>query len=312
MKLYCAPMEGISKSLYRRLHHKYFPGVDKYYAPFISPTQSGSFTPKELRGLLPEENEGIPLVPQLLTNSSDNFIWSARRLAAMGYGEINLNLGCPSQTVTAKRKGAGLLAYPELLDRILDSIFSALDVKISVKSRLGIVSSNEFERILAIYNKYPIAELTVHARVQKDFYRLPARPVELARFWPDIKAPKCYNGDIFFPSDLAAVSGILPDMPAVMLGRGLIRNPALITLLCGGTMPEKQIFRDFHDELFEGYRASLHSENALLCHMKELWSYMGGIFEDSEKCVKRIRKAGSAAAYRAAVSDIFALPLQNA
>ena len=85
-----------------------------------------------------------------------------------------------------------------------------------------------------------------------------------------------------------------------------------ITLLCGGTMPEKQIFRDFHDELFEGYRASLHSENALLCHMKELWSYMGGIFEDSEKCVKRIRKAGSAAAYRAAVSDIFALPLQNA
>ncbi|MDD6188627.1 MAG: tRNA-dihydrouridine synthase family protein [Clostridiales bacterium] len=311
MKYYFAPLEGVTKSDFRRIHHKYFPGADKYYTPFISPTQEHLFTARELDEILPERNEGLPVVPQILTNSAENFIWAARELRAMGYREVNFNLGCPSQTVTAKRKGSGLLAFPEMLEGILSEIFSALDIKISVKTRLGMVSPDEFGQILEIYNKFPICELTVHTRVQKDFYKLPARPEAFARYAGSVAAPLCYNGDIFSPGDCAAVLSRFPNVEAVMLGRGLIRNPALIGLIKGDAMPEKALFRAFHDELFAAYKAKKWSDNAILCHMKELWAFMGDLFENSEKQEKAIRKSKRLEDYISAAADIFSLPIKS-
>ena len=173
MQYYFAPLEGVTGSEFRRAHHRWFPGVDAYYMPFLSPTQDHVFTQRELRNVLPEHNQGFRAVPQLLTKNADDFLWCAGELAAMGYDEVNLNLGCPSGTVVAKGKGAGLLGAPEALDRMLDRIFSGSPVAVSLKTRLGLEEPEEFARLLEIFGRYPVSLLIIHPRVRKDFYRHP-------------------------------------------------------------------------------------------------------------------------------------------
>ena len=170
MQYYFAPMEGLTDSVYRRLHNGYFPGVDQYYMPFISPTVHRSLTPREARELPRADSEAFTAIPQIMTKVPEDFLWAAGQCAELGYGEVNLNLGCPSGTVVAKGKGSGMLADPESLDRFLDGIFSASPVPVSVKSRLGLTDPQEFPRLLEVFNRYPIAELTLHPRVRKAFY----------------------------------------------------------------------------------------------------------------------------------------------
>ena len=196
MHYYFAPMEGVTGAVYRRTHHEYFPGIDKYFMPFITPTTNERLTPRQKRDVAPEVNRGVPAVPQLLTKSAADFIWAANALFGMGYGEVNLNLGCPSGTVTAKGKGAGFLRDPEALDRFLDAVFSACTGAVSVKTRLGMQDPAEFAPLLDIYNRYPIAELTIHPRVRQDFYRGQVREADFAAALPRCRMPVCYNGDI--------------------------------------------------------------------------------------------------------------------
>lgn len=311
MKYYFAPLEGVTKSDYRRLHYKYFAQADKYFIPFISPTQDHLMTARDMDEIAPERNEGIPAVPQILGNSTEHFIWAARELKAMGYKEVNFNLGCPSGTVTAKGKGSGLLGRLRQLDDMLADIYYVVDMDISIKTRLGLVSPDEFEAILEIYNKYPISELTIHPRVQKDFYKLPARPEEFEKYAGRAKAPLCYNGDIFSPADCAEISKRFPTVDALMLGRGLIRNPALIGQIKGEPMPAKSVFKDFHDELYEIFKEKKWSENAMLCHLKEIWAFTGDLFKDSAKAEKAIRKSKHLSEYNDAVREMFALELKE-
>lgn len=169
IKLYAAPMEGLTTYIWRRAQREVFGGVDKYFTPFLSPNGNLAFQQKELDEVSQGETD---TVPQLLTNRGDYFVWAARELYAMGIREVNFNLGCPSGIVTAKRKGAGLLAYPEELDRCLEEVFAALpDMRVSIKTRIGKNDPAEWGRLLAIYGKYPVSELIVHPRVQKEFYR---------------------------------------------------------------------------------------------------------------------------------------------
>ena len=194
-------MEGITGAVFRRLHHACFSGVDRYYTPFLSPTSDRRFTPREQREFYPEYNEGIPLIPQILTKHAGDFLWAAEELSAMGYKEVNLNAGCPSGTVTAKGKGAGLLADLAALDAFLDEIFTHANCKISVKTRLGLNDPEEFEPILEIYNRYPLSELIVHPRVRKDFYRHPVRTEYFDLAYEKSKNPISYNGSIVTKAD---------------------------------------------------------------------------------------------------------------
>lgn len=309
MKYYAGPMEGITNRQYRSLHRKYFPGADKYFAPFLSPTQNFHFTPHLLDELLPELGERAPLVPQLLANSAESFVPAAKELGALGFAEVNLNLGCPSRTVTAKRKGSGLLRDPAALDNLLDRIFSGLgdgSPRISVKTRLGIAAPEEFFALLEVFNRYPIAELTVHARVQEDFYRRPAVPETLSAIAAKITPPFCYNGDVLTVSDAERILPLFPAADAVMLGRGLIADPALIGCLKGKQRPGPSVYRNFHDELLEAYRNSGWDQRSILCHMKEIWAYMSKLFADNDRAVKLIRKANTLDSYRGAVARMFA------
>ena len=313
MHYYFAPLEGITDDLFRSIHHRHFPGVDRYYTPFLSPVTEGpAITKKELREVLPENNQGISLVPQLLTNRAEAFLRAAEILKDLGYDEVNLNLGCPSGTVCAKGKGAGFLSRREELERFLDEIFSSCPISVSIKTRLGKENPEEFHALLALYSRYPIRELTIHPRVQADLYRRPVRMEYFRLAQQQSPAPLCLSGGICVPEDLSRrfPEGDFP--PALMLGRGLVANPGLVQQLKGGPAATRAQLRDFYDELFALTADRLSSPRSTMFRMKELWHYFILMFDDRDKLYKSLRKAATLTEYQSAVARIFRdLPLRE-
>lgn len=306
MRGYVAPMEGITTWLFRNLHHQMFGGADRYYMPFFSPVSEHLITAREWRELAPEHNEGVPVVPQVMTRRAEDFLWAVDRLTELGYGEINLNLGCPSGTVTAKGKGAGFLAHPEELDAFLNRVFSSEPkARISVKTRLGMQEPGEFERLLEIYNQYPIAELIIHPRVQKDFYKYPVRMEAFAALRTKSRSPVCYNGDLTTVEDCRAFANRFDDVEAVMLGRGVIADPALLRKLRGGAPARREELAAFTDALYRGYREAYGSDGPAAQRMKELWFYLLRLFADSERYAKRMRRLSSPREYETLAEGIF-------
>ena len=300
-----APMEGITGALFRRLHHQFFPGVDRYYMPFLSPTRDHVFTPRELREILPENNPDAEVIPQLLTKVPEDFLWAAGELAAMGYQTVNLNLGCPSGTVVAKGKGSGMLADPSALDAFLDAVFSRAPCAVSVKPRLGLSDPEEFGPLLEIYNHYPLAELIVHPRVQKDGYR---HPVRLEAFAPILAAsrhPVCFNGGLVTTQDCRDLVGRFSGICGVMIGQGLVANPALVRQIRGGPGADRETLRAFHEALFGGYSQLFGSAHNAMMRMKELWAYLIRLFRDSGPYAKRLRKARDPQTFSQAVDAVF-------
>jgi tRNA-dihydrouridine synthase len=305
MKFYFAPMEGITGYIFRNAHKKYFGSIAKYFTPFISPNNNTSLNRKELKDVLPENNPGICVVPQILTNNAEDFINTSAQLCSMGYSEVNINLGCPSGTVVAKNKGSGFLAQRDRLDSFLDSIYSRLDMKVSVKTRIGKDSHEEFYELINIYNKYPISELIIHPRIQKDQYK---NKPDLDIFRASLTLstnPVCYNGDIFTADDCKAFCDSFPNAETVMLGRGAVTNPALADEICGKGKLSSELLKNFHDEVYENYRRSIQGDINVLYRMKEFWHYAIQMFSDNAKYAKAIRKAQKLKDYEAAVSSLF-------
>ena len=286
MKYYLAPMEGITGHIYRNAYAKYFDNIDKYFTPFIVPNQSTSLKTKELRDMLPENNEGLYIVPQILTNDAEGFITTAKKLQQLGYDEINLNLGCPAGTVVSKNRGSGFLSQRDELDSFLDEIFKINDMKISVKTRIGKDSPDEFYELIKIYNKYPMEELIIHPRTRQDFY---GNTPNLDVFKDAISLSEntlCYNGDIFTVEDYKKITEVFPNIDKVMLGRGILANPGLMGEIIDNTYVDKNILRDFHDEIFNNYTELLKEDKNAMYRMKELWGYMSHIFTNNKKYYK--------------------------
>ena len=304
MRYYFAPMEGITDSIYRSLHHAHFGGVDRYYMPFLSPTQHRSLTPKEARELPKADSVSFTAVPQILTKHSEDFLWAASVCRDLGYDEVNLNLGCPSGTVVAKGKGSGMLRDLPALDAFLEEIFKAAPLPISVKTRIGVESAEEFPAILDIYNRYPMKELTIHPRVRKVFYK---GGVEMESFRYAVENSKntlCFNGNLNSLQDISKFSEEFPQIDAVMLGRGLIGDPGMLT----GTTAAK--IEAFHDDLLEHYIEAFGGVRNAMFRMKENWGFLLHRFENSEKLGKRLRKTTDVAEFKAITAEIFhTLPL---
>ena len=306
MNYYLAPMEGVTGYIYRNARNTFFSNtVDKYFSPFIAANQSESFKTRELNDILPENNQGIVLVPQLITNNAEDFIHTSKKIKQLGYNEINLNLGCPSGTVVSKNKGSGFLAKREDLDLFFDSIFSQAVTKISVKTRIGKDSPAEFYELIKIFNKYPIEELIIHPRIQKDFYKNTPNMEVFKDALVLSKNPVCYNGDIFTVKDYEKFAADFPIVETVMFGRGLIANPGLIGSIANNTKLDKSLLKAFHDRLYEDYKGVLSGDKNILYKMKELWSYMILLFSDNAKYAKRINKSERLCEYDIAVESLF-------
>ena len=309
-KIYLAPLEGVTDSIFRNTFAKYYGGIDKYFTPFLSPTSTFKFTTREFKDIDPEKNDITTTVPQLLTNKAEHFLWATHEIASLGFKEINFNLGCPSGTVVAKKKGSGLLYYPEELDKMLYEIFSGLkdDVQISIKTRLGKLEPEEFYEILDIYNKYPVSELTIHPRVQKDFYREPIHPEFFEYALGHSKVPLVFNGDIKTLSDIEGTFAKYPAIDAVMLGRGLISNPSLALEYKNvgkDNTPDFDIFKAFHNELLVQYIDVLSGEKPVLHRMKEFWFYWEQAFPGKEKEIKKLRKSNRIEEYKSYINGLF-------
>lgn len=339
MKLYFAPMEGITGYIYRNAYEKYYGSgrINKYFLPFISPSQNKGFTAKQINDILPENNICKNLVPQILTNNSDHFIKTVDMLLKYGYKEVNLNLGCPSGTVVSKYKGSGFLAIPDKIDEFLYNILSSElivdnNIKISIKTRLGLEKPEEFDVILDIFNKYKLEELIIHPRVRTDYYKNT----------PDMEAFSCalgkssnpvgYNGDVFTKEDYIKVFNKYTKVDSVMLGRGLIASPWLINRVyqvneanifnnetgkCDNTdrrnnktweydeVRERKNLKEFHDEVYNQYLKVMSGDKNVIHKMKEVWSYMKTSFSDCDREYKNIKKAQKMQDYEAAVRSIF-------
>jgi len=305
MNFYFAPMEGLTGYIYRNAHHAFFNNIDKYFSPFIIANQSESFKTKELNDILPENNEGLVLVPQLLTNNAKDFIHTSKKMKQMGYNEINLNLGCPSGTVVSKHRGSGFLSKRDELDAFLDEIFTSSITKISVKTRIGKDQPEEFYDLIEIFNKYPIEELIIHPRIQKDFYKNKPNMKIFKEALILSKNPVCYNGDIVTVEDYKNFSADFPSVGTLMLGRGLLANPGLISDINNNIKLDKNTLKDFHDKIYEDYKRVLFGDRNVLFKMKELWFYMISVFSDNAKYAKKIKKSERLYDYEEAVSSLF-------
>ena len=311
MLLDFAPMEGVTGCLYRQVHAACFPGAARYWAPFIAPDGAGRFRAAALRDILPENNRDITLVPQLLCNTAEAFLAVSRELGAMGYRELNLNAGCPSGTVVPKHKGAGMLADLQSLDAFLDEVFSRCELRVSVKTRLGLASTAEFPAILEVYNRYPLCELVVHARDRAGMYKSPVDLPAFAAAFPVSRAPLRYNGNVVDRASYEKVMSTIPGLERMMIGRGAAADPALFRLLSGGAPLEAAELRDFLDRLLAAFLNAGLGEHFALSRLKELWYYLIWKFPGAQRQVKAINKARTLGDYRAAVQALFASGLYD-
>ena len=304
-----APMEGITNYLYRQIYQEYFGGIDRFYTPFLSPNQHDSFQSKEWKEIDPNNNAGLRVIPQILTKNPDHFLWAAKVCYDKGYPEVNYNLGCPSGTVVAKGKGAGTLRDVEELDRILDKVFASCPAKVSIKTRIGLQDPEEFEKILKVYQRYPLERLIIHPRVQKEFYKGSVHLESFALAYERLSCPLVFNGNLFSPEDIQRVLSLFPHLEGVMLGRGLLSRPSLAEEIHGVDATKKGLtmgrFYAFHQALVERNKEVLSGDHQVLHRMKEFWPYWYIQFTNGEKYWKKVRKARYLSDYLAATNDLF-------
>ncbi len=323
MLMYQAPLEGITGYIYRKAIFQYFGGVDKYFSPFISPYEKRIITNKERHQLCPDNNPGF-LVPQIMTTNAEGFLQLTNLLFNdYGYKEFNLNFGCPSGTVVSKGRGAGSLRDLDALKLFLDNIMSATDLDISIKTRLGLHNVDEFEEILELFNQYKLKELIIHPRIRDEFYRgLPHKDL-YAKACLNSSNPLVYNGDIKSKedfTDLSELSNPAYDkfskpckeeiMPthAIMIGRGMVENPAIFRVLTGGNAATSLELNAFLTQIEEAYLSEFSGETPVLYKLKEIWSYMGNFlikeYNVNEKIIKKLIKTKKISEYRIYKNEI--------
>lgn len=301
MKLYFAPMEGITTYTYRNTHAEVFGMCDTYFAPFITPTENERLSLKSLRDLK-EENNIIKPMPQVLTNSAKAFLEFADKASSIGFDEVNLNLGCPSGTVVKKGRGAAALKDPDHLERMFDEIFSKVKIKVSVKTRAGFSNHNEFLRLAEIYDKYPFSEIIVHPRVREEYYRGKAKTETFSVIYNKTEKLLCYNGDVYEVSDYNRIKELFPKTLSVMLGRGAVKNPALFRQIKGGESLKTHELINFSHLLEERYIKVLNSEVFTLYKLKEIWVHMMLNFPDEKKIFKALKKANKLSEFDSALN----------
>lgn len=305
MKIYFAPLDGVTGFIYRNAFADFFGGPDKYFAPFISPCHNPKLKGKEIKDLLPENNsKKVHLIPQIMASNPEYFIKGAKQIAEMGYDEVNFNAGCPSGTVVPKGRGAGFLKDTYLMEKFFDKVFQELDMKISVKTRIGLTDAAEFEEIMEIYNRYPFEEVIIHPRTRVQLYNGQPQMSAFDYAYKVSKNSLCYNGNIFTVEDYNSFLSRY-HIDSVMLGRGLLRNPGLANQIRGEEPVLKEKIEKFHERLYHDFAEEMTTEKHLLNKMIEMWNYLSYMTTDQHKCAKMIRKAGNRYKYEQAVDEIF-------
>ncbi len=305
---YLAPIRGITDALFRNIYHNHFPYFNGTVAPFINPQRLANFKDKYLADILPENNTGLPIVPQLLYNNPDDFIYLGKRLQNFGYRHLNWNLGCPAPMVANKKRGSGFLPHTDEIIGMLEEILANLKAEISIKTRLGYHDPRDLEKLLPQLDELPLKEIIIHPRIGKQLYRGSADRDGFALCCNLTNHQLVYNGDILTPKDFDELSARFKDIHRWMIGRGALANPFLLAKIKGISVEEdkkRKTIRSFHNDIYDQMKIKLSGPGHLLNRMKQIWSYLIVSFPGKSKVLKKIHKATKEDKYLKAVDELF-------
>ncbi|MCL6462689.1 tRNA-U20a,U20b-dihydrouridine synthase [Flavobacterium micromati] len=307
--LLSSPLQGFTDFRFRNAQNKLFGGIDTFYSPYIRLNGKMIIKASYERDLLPENNLDLEVIPQVITNDADEFLFVAKYVRELGYKELNWNLGCPYPMVTKSGMGSGLISNPEKINHVLERAHNESDIIVSMKMRLGYETTEEILDALPILDKYPIKNIAIHARIGKQLYKGGVHLDAFQQCIDNTKHKLYYNGDITSVAKFHEMQQRFPSIDHWMIGRGLISDPFLPTMIKNNTeeYPENKIelFNAFHDTLYAIYSESLSGSTHILLKMYHLWEYFSATFSDPHKVLKKIKKAQSIRNYETAVAEIF-------
>lgn len=306
--LISSPLQGFTDFHFRNAFNKHFGGIDSFYSPYIRLNGKLEIKSSHKRDILPENNKDIVLVPQIMTKEAEEFIFVAKHVQSLGYKELNWNLGCPYPMATKRNMGSGLIQDYKKINSILEEVYNETDIDISIKMRNGQNSNQEILKVLPILDKFPIKNITIHPRIGLQMYK---GKTDLDIFQQCIENTNHkiqYNGDITSVESFQKLSERFPKIDHWMIGRGILTNPFLPSMIINGdtNYPKNklEIFKEFHDTLFNGYEEALSGPGHLTIRMFQFWEYFIQLFPNSQKGLKKVKKASSIHAYNDAVNWI--------
>ena len=305
IKLSLGPFQGITDAPFRNVFKKHFGGIDKFYTPFFTGIQKDHAKNMQVEEIDPRFNDVETLTPQILSTDAEEILRFATQCKALGYKETNLNMGCPFPRVANKKRGSGLLPYPEKIDAMLGRVFEQIEVGFSVKCRLGYVHPEEIYPVIEVFNEYPLSELIIHPRIGKQLYKGEADVQRFAELIPLIKAPLVYNGDIVSVESFNRVHEQVKPVNEFMLGRGLLANPFLAEEIKGQTTRDVNRLHAYVIDLYEDRLRHAGGSPKVLGRMKELWSYLMYSFDEPQDIWRKIKKINALKEYEEAVETVF-------
>lgn len=305
--IYLAPIQGFTDFVYRKAFYQVFSGIDSFFIPYIS-LKNETVIRKYVQEIWRENNPQKTVIPQVLVKDSDELILLARVLKEYNYQAVNLNLGCPYPMVSKRGKGAGLLPFPEKIERLLTDFFDKSDLQLSVKFRAGLYDKSEIEKIYPVFNSFPLNELIFHPRIARQLYKGEILNDSFKIAHDQLKAQLVYNGDIFSVDDFKKKQELFPSVKNWMLGRGVLMNPFLPAEINGEFIlrsEKAEKVRNFHQLVFEAYSEKLDNAGNVLLKMKQFWAYFSFVFSQQKKVFKLIKKIRKFENYVDTVNQIF-------
>lgn len=307
--LLSSPLQGFTDFRFRNAFHKHFGGIDTFYSPYIKLNGKLVVKGSYERDILPENNSTLEVIPQIITNDAEEFLFVAKYVQQFGYKELNWNLGCPYPMVAKCGMGSGLIKNTDQIEHILKRVHNETDIVVSMKMRMGYENATEILDVFPILEQYPIKNIAIHARIGKQLYK---GGVDLDSFQKCLDTSKqkiYYNGDITSVTKFNELQERFPSIEHWMIGRGLIADPFLPSMIKNNTTeyPKNrlEIFEAFHDEIYQEYDAYLSGPTPIRMKMLGFWEYFSESFSNPQKTFKKIKKAGNSKNYEIAVKEIF-------
>lgn len=313
--LLSSPLQGFTDFRFRNAFHHYFGGIDTFYAPYIRLNGKLKIKQSYQNDLLPENNTTLEVIPQVITNDADEFIFVAKYVQSLGYKELNWNLGCPYPMVTKSGMGSGLICNPSRINEVLHKAHNETDILVSMKMRMGYEKAEEILETFPILDQYPLKNIAIHARIGKQLYK---GPVNLEAFEKCITSTKhklYYNGDITSVATFKKIAERFPSIDHFMIGRGLIADPFLPSMIKNDSLdyPKNRwtIFSEFHNTIYEQYDAYLSGPTPIKMKMLGFWEYFSQSTSNPQKTYKAIKKADNPLKYRKAVDQILNIEMNS-
>ncbi|MEJ6791254.1 MAG: tRNA-dihydrouridine synthase family protein [Lacinutrix sp.] len=306
--LLSSPLQGFTDFRFRNAFHHYFGGIDTFYAPYIRLNGKLKIKQSYQLDLKPENNTTLEVIPQVMTNNADEFIFVVKYVQSLGYKELNWNLGCPYPMVTKSGMGSGLICNPSKIDHILKRAHNETDITVSMKMRMGYDHAEEILDAFPILDNYPLKNIAIHARIGKQLYKGPVDLDAFERCITNTKHKLYYNGDITSVDAFKKMEARLPSIDHFMIGRGLIADPFLPSMIKNNTTkyPKNrwEIFSEFHDTIYQQYDEYLSGPTPIKMKMLGFWEFFSQSFSNPQKTYKAIKKAGNPIKYKQAVKEI--------